>query len=303
MARSLAGFVNRITGSGLNVLSVRVRQGGELLGEWDLERDARRLQHSVSKTFTCLAVGMAVEEGKLSMDTRLGHYFEGEARAEKVSDPRLLPEGITLYNLLRMSTGHDAPPLWAEERASLKEKDWAKHYMSLPLDRIPGQRFTYSSGDTFMISALFQAATGQTIKDYLIPRLFQPLGIEDVRWDGSPLGVTLGCTGLYISNEELSRFGQLLLQKGQWKGKRLVPEQWIDFITSKQIDTEGSSDWNQGYGCQLWMCTHDAYRADGAQGQLCIVIPGRDAVIAVNSNEERMQDIMDAVWDEIYPLL
>ncbi len=250
-----------------------------------------------------MAVGLAIAEGKLSLDTKLKDFFPQHAGGHVGAPPDMQPGELTLYNLLRMSSGHDSPPLWAEERASLQEKDWVKYYMSLPLDRPQGEKFTYSSGDTFVVSALVQAAVGETVKDYLTPRLFEPLGIKDVSWETSPLGVTLGCAGLSISNEELSWFGQLLLQKGMWEGKQLVPAEWIEFATRKQIDNEGSPDWSQGYGCQFWMCRHDAYRADGAHGQLCVVIPGKNAVIAVNSEEDDIQGILDAVWAEILPQL
>lgn len=303
MSISLNGFVQHVAAQNLNVLSARVLQKGEPLATWDLTVDERRLQHSVSKSFTCMAVGLAIQEGKLSLDTKLKDLFPEHAKNNSPEDPALRPGELTLYNLLRMASGHDSPPLWAEERASLQEKDWVKYYMSLPLDRSPGEMFTYSSGDTFMISALVQAAVGETVKDYLTPRLFEPLGMHDVSWETSPLGVTLGCAGLSISNEELSRFGQLLLQKGMWEGKPLIPAEWIDFVTRKQIDNQGSPDWSQGYGCQFWMCRHEAYRADGAHGQLCIVIPGKEAVIAVNSQEDNIQGILDAVWAEILPLL
>ncbi|MFW5437817.1 serine hydrolase domain-containing protein [Paenibacillus apiarius] len=299
----LTGFVNQITGKKLNVLSVRVLQRGNLLGKRDFTADVRRLQHSISKSFTCMAVGLAIEEGKLTLESKLRDFLSEYVQERTAGDPALQPGDVKLYDLLRMSSGHDSPPLWAEERASLQEKDWAKYYMSLPLDRAPGQNFTYSSGDTFMMSALVQAAVGQTVKDYLTPRLFDPLGIENVTWETSPLGVTLGCAGLKISTEELSRFGQLLLQKGKWEGEQLIPAEWLTFATSKQIDTQGSADWSQGYGCQFWMCPHGAYRADGANGQLCIVVPNRDAVIAINSQEDNMQGILDVVWSEILPLL
>ncbi|MGN7359922.1 serine hydrolase domain-containing protein [Paenibacillus sp. SAF-054] len=303
MSISLNGFVQHVAAQNLNVLSARVLQKGEPLATWDLTVDERRLQHSVSKSFTCMAVGLAIQEGKLSLDTKLKDLFPEHAKNNSSEDLALRPGELTLYNLLRMASGHDSPPLWAEERASLQEKDWVKYYMSLPLDRSPGEMFTYSSGDTFMISALVQAAVGETVKDYLTPRLFEPLGMHDVSWETSPLGVTLGCAGLSISNEELSRFGQLLLQKGMWEGKPLIPAEWIDFVTRKQINNQGSPDWSQGYGCQFWMCRHEAYRADGAHGQLCIVIPGKEAVIAVNSQEDNIQGILDAVWAEILPLL
>jgi len=303
MSISLIGFVNRVTRQRLNVLSTRVLQNGAPAAAWDSTRDERRLQHSVSKSFTCMAVGIAIAEGRLSLDTKLKDFFPQHAGEHPDAPPSMQPGELTLYNLLRMSSGHDSPPLWADERASLQEKDWVKYYMSLPLDRPQGEKFTYSSGDTFVISALVQAAVGETVKDYLTPRLFQPLGIQDVSWETSPLGVTLGCAGLSISNEELGRFGQFLLQKGEWNGKRLVPAEWIEFATRKQIDNEGSPDWSQGYGCQFWMCRHDAYRADGAHGQLCVVIPGKNAVIAVNSEEDDIQGILDALWAEILPQL
>ncbi|OZB91081.1 serine hydrolase [Paenibacillus sp. XY044] len=301
MTFQIAGFVDNIGSKKLNVLSVRVLQKAQRLGQWDREGDARRLQHSVSKSFTCMAVGLAVAEGKLTLDARLNDFFP--AYGKTVAGSPYPPGELTLSHLLRMASGHDSPPLWAEERETLQEKDWAKYYMSLPLDRMPGEIFTYSSGDTFMISAMVQAAALETVRDYLVPRLFEPLGIRDVRWDTSPLGVTLGCTGLWISCEELSRFGQLLLQKGRWQGVQLIPEAWIGEVTRKQIDTPGTADWGAGYGGQFWMCTHGAYRADGMHGQFCVVIPDKEAVIAINSHEDDMQGILDAVWADILPQL
>ncbi|HEY4392080.1 MAG TPA: serine hydrolase [Paenibacillus sp.] len=303
MALSLTGFVDRVTEQGLNVLSARVLQHGELAAQWDLTIDERRIQHSISKSFTCMAAGLAISEGKLSLHTKLKEFFPQYVVEDANIEPAMRPGDLTLYDLLRMTSGHDSPPLTMAERASLEEKDWVKYYMSLPLDRAPGELFTYSSGDTFIISALIQAATGQTVQDYLTPRLFKPLRIHDVYWETSPLGITLGCAGLVINNEELSHFGQFLLQRGLWEGKQLVPAEWIDFVTRKQIDNQGSSDWSQGYGCQFWMCTHDAYRADGAYGQFCIVLSDQDAVIAINSQEEHMQEILDVVWAEILPQL
>ncbi|GAS80632.1 serine hydrolase domain-containing protein [Paenibacillus amylolyticus] len=300
MSEKLQGFIQAITEQQLNVISIRILQKGHLLAHWDRDTDQRRVQHSISKSFTCMAVGLALEEGLIHLDATLGDYFTYN-HVPIAQDHLPSPRELKLRDLLRMSSGHDSPPLWADERASLTEKDWVKHYMSLPLDRMPGEQFTYSSGDTFMISAMLQAATGQTVKDYLTPRLFEPLGIHDVEWETSPLGVTLGCAGLWISNEELSRFGQLLLQKGLWEGTQLVPADWIREATSQQIETTGDGDWGKGYGYQFWMCSHDAYRADGAYGQLCIILPSREAVICINSEEDNIQGILDAVWDKVLP--
>lgn len=303
MTIDLTGFVQQITKNKLNVCSVRILKDGRPACTWDVTKDERRLQHSISKSFTSMAVGLALDEGKLSLDTKL-HDFFSYPTTHKSEHPDIPSPGeITLYELLTMSTGHDNPPLWIHERNTLSEKDWAKYYLSLPLDRAPGEQFTYSSGDTFMISALVQAAVGETVRDYLVPRLFNPLGIHDVEWESSPLGVTLGCAGLKISNEELTRFGQLLLNKGKWDGVQLIPEPWITYATRKHINTPADGDWGVGYGCQFWMCTHGAFRADGAHGQLLVILPDKEAVIAINSEEQNIQGIMDVMWSEVYPQL
>ncbi|WP_366289390.1 serine hydrolase [Paenibacillus sp. AN1007] len=302
MSVKLKGFIDTITVKQLNVHSVRVLQHGQLLDEWHQNGDYRRVQHSVSKSFTSMAVGLAVQEGLIHLDNTLGDFFPYD-QSQPVQSPLPSPRELKLRDLLRMSSGHDSPPLWADERESLQEKDWAKHYMSLSLDRMPGEHFTYSSGDTFMISAMLQKAVGQTVKDYLIPRLFEPLGMHHIEWETSPLGITLGCAGLWLNNEELSRFGQFLLQEGRWNDQQLVPSEWIEAAVHEQIKTTGDGDWGQGYGYQFWMCSHDAYRADGAFGQFCIVLPSREAVISINSQEENMQGILNAVWDQILPEL
>lgn len=300
---SLHGLKERIQAQQLNIFNIHIRQHGVPVGQLALSQDQRRLQHSVSKSFTGIAIGMALHEGKLTLSTKLGDVFpEYKALSRDESSPHFAEE-LTLLHLLTMSSGHEVGPLSYEERALLKEPDWVKHYMSLSLDHPPGERFVYSSGDTFMLSAVLQAVTGVTVRDYLMPRLFEPLHFQDIRWDTCPLGRTLGCTGLYLSTEELSRFGQFLLQQGMWNGHQLVPAEWVHFVTSKKLDTLGSADWSQGYGAQFWRCTHEAFRADGMYGQFCIVIPHRQAVVAVNSHEERMQDILDVIWSELYPLL
>lgn len=302
---NLSEFEARIHREQLNVYCVRVLQQGALTGKADFTEDVRRLQHSISKSFTSMAVGLAIQEGLIHLDSRLGDFFVEAPGWRESHSGSFDPLHLSLKDLLRMSSGHDTPLLTFEERSVLEERDWVKHYLSQPLDKNPGEQFTYSSGDTFMISAMLQSAAGESVRDYLVPRLFQPLGIEDVEWDSSPLGITLGCTGLYLNTEELSRFGELLLRRGEWNGKQLIPAAWIDLATSKQIDTpdDGGGDWGKGYGYQFWRCSHNAYRADGMYGQFCLVLPDRDAVIAINSQEENMQGILNAVWDEILPLL
>jgi hypothetical protein len=156
-----------------------------------------------------------------------------------------------------------------------------------------------------MLSAIVQKATGQTVLDYLKPRLFEPLGIEHPTWEASPQGITVGGYGLSIRTEDIARFGQLYLQKGKWNGKQLVPESWVKAATARQTSNGSNpqSDWDQGYGYQFWRCRHGVYRGDGAFGQYCIVLPEQDAVIAITSGVRDMQAVLNLVWDKLLPAL
>jgi CubicO group peptidase (beta-lactamase class C family) len=154
-----------------------------------------------------------------------------------------------------------------------------------------------------MLSAIVQKVTGQTVLDYLRPRLFEPLGIENPEWGSSPQGVTFGGWGLKIRTEDIARFGQLYLQKGKWEGKQLLPASWIEQATAKQVSngSDPARDWDQGYGFQFWRCRHGAYRGDGANGQFCIVMPELDAVIAITADTRDMQAELNVVWDHLLP--
>jgi CubicO group peptidase (beta-lactamase class C family) len=139
------------------------------------------------------------------------------------------------------------------------------------------------------------------VLQYLTPRLFEPLGIESPRWDNSPQGISIGGYGLFIRTEDIAKFGQLYLQKGQWNGRQILPAEWVDLATSRQVSNGSNphSDWDQGYGFQFWRCRHDAYRGDGKDGQFCIVLPEQDAVIAITANTGNMQAELNVVWDHL----
>src|SRR5262249_17904140 len=158
---------------------------------------------------------------------------------------------------------------------------------------------------TYMLSAIVQKTAGLTVLDYLRPRLFEPLGIEDPTWGTSPQGVSLGGYGLSIRTEDIARFGQLYLQKGEWQGRQLLPTTRVQAATSRQVSNGSSpqSDWDQGYGYQFWRCRHGAFRGDGAFGQYCLVMPEQDAVLAITSGVKDMQAVLNLVWDKLLPAL
>ena len=177
---------------------------------------------SLSKSFTSTAVGLAVAEGRLTVDDPVLSFFPEDAPA-KVS-PNLA--AMRVRDLLSMSTGHAKD---ATGRAThKKEGNWVKGFLSLPVRYAPGTHFVYNSAATYMLSAIVQKLTGMTLLDYLRPRLFEPLGIDNPTWESCPRGINTGGWGLSVRTEDIARFGQLYLQKGVWKGQRILPEAWVE---------------------------------------------------------------------------
>ncbi len=251
--------------------------------------------YSLSKSFTSTAVGLAIAEGKLSVDDLVLKFFRDEAPAE----PSKNLKAMRVSDLLRMSTGHQ------DEPKRTRKAPWTKTFLAQPVPFKPGTHFLYNTSATYVLSAIVQKATGMTLLDYLKPRLFEPLGIEHPTWETSPQGISTGGFGLSIRTEDIARFGQLYLQKGNWNGKQLVPVAWVDAATAHQTSNGSSpdSDWDQGYGYQFWRSRHGAYRGDGAFGQYCIVMPEQDAVIAITSGVKDMQAVLNLVWDKLLPAM
>ena len=271
-----------------------VRHGHVVAEGWWKPEAAEKphVMFSLSKSFTSTAVGMAVAAGKLSVDDPVLKFFPDDAPAE----PSDKLKAMRVRDLLTMSTGHEVEVKFTDSAP------WVQTFLAHPVPHKPGAHFQYNTPATYMLSAIVQKVTGQTVLEYLRPRLFEPLGI-DPEWGSSPQGVTLGGFGLKIRTEDVAKFGQLYLQKGKWNGKQLVPESWVEQATSKQVSngSDPSKDWDQGYGFQFWRCRHNAFRGDGKDGQFCIVIPEQDAVIAITADTRDMQAELNVVWDKLLP--
>jgi CubicO group peptidase (beta-lactamase class C family) len=280
-----------------------VRHGHVVAEGWWTPYDAEtpHVLFSLSKSFTSTAVGLAIAEGKLSLDDEVLKFFPEEAPAQPSANLR----AMRVRDLLRMSTGHQTEPQIRQAGPETENETWTKRFLTHPVPFKPGTHFLYNSPATYMLSAMVQKAVGQTVLDYLRPRLFEPLGIDHPTWEMSPQGIATGAYGLMVRTEDIARFGQLYLQKGMWKGRQLVPAAWVEEATARQTSNGSSpkSDWDQGYGYQFWRCRHNAYRGDGAFGQYCIVIPELDAVVAITSGVHDMQAVMNLVLDKLLPAM
>jgi hypothetical protein len=258
--------------------------------------------YSASKSFTSTAVGFAVSENKLKVTDKVIPFFP-EYKPDTVS--RNLDD-MEVRDLLSMTAGQDPDPTFIIPPA---DSNWVKAFLARPVVNDPGTKFLYNSLATYMLSAIVQKVTGEKVIDYLTPRLFTPLGITGMDWETDPRGINTGGWGLRLKTEDMAKFGQLLLQKGKWNGKQVLPEAWINEATTFKIDQNPGvadsirqkNDWMQGYCYQFWRCRHNGFRGDGAFGQYIIVLPEKDAVIAITSETQDMQGVLNMVWDYLLP--
>lgn len=297
---AISNFLDAVQERGFELHSYMLVRHGHVVSEgwWSpYEADLPHLMFSLSKSFTSTAVGLAAAEGLLSLTDRVVSFF-----------PEDTPEDLSAHladmqvrHLLMMGSGH------VQDATEWMKKDpdgnWARGFLAAPVEHEPGTHFVYNSAATYMLSAILHKVTKQTLLDYLQPRLFEPLGIEGATWESCPRGIHVGGWGLSVRTEDIAKFGQLYLNKGQWEGQQLLSAQWVEEATSKHISNGdgGESDWAHGYGYQFWRCRYGIYRGDGAFGQYCIVMPEQDAVLAMTGGTNELQGVLNAVWENLVP--
>ncbi|MDF1576127.1 MAG: serine hydrolase [Bacteroidales bacterium] len=300
-SRSILQFVEALeTAQPDAIHSFMLRRHGQVVasGWWGpYNPESPHLLWSLSKSFTSTAIGMAQDEGLLSIDDLVISFFPEEVPEEASANLK----AMRIRDLLRMNTGHAVEPGFRQ----MQSDNWVEAFLAHKVDFKPGTHFLYNSMATYMCSAIIRKVTGMTTLDYLTPRLFEPLGIENPTWETCPRGISVGGWGLSVRTEDISKLGQLYLQKGIWEGRQLVSEAWVEEATGYQTSNGSNpeSDWDQGYGYQFWQCRHNAYRGDGAFGQYCIVLPEQDAVLAMTSGSDDLQGILNVVWEELLPAM
>jgi CubicO group peptidase (beta-lactamase class C family) len=298
-SRDILNFVEALEEAQPDAIhSVMLRRHGKIVAEgwWaPYNPDSKHLLWSLSKSFTSTAIGIAQDEGLLSINDLVISFFP-EDTPEEASDNL---KAMRISDLLRMNTGHLHEPAFR----SMHTENWVKAFLAHPVDFKPGTHFQYNSMATYMCSAIIQKVSGKTTLEYLTPRLFEPLDIKNPSWETDPMGINVGGWGLSVRTEDISKLGQLYLQKGKWEGKELISEAWVDAATGNQTSNGSNpdSDWDQGYGYQFWQCRHNAYRGDGAFGQYCLVLPEQDAVLAITSGSDDLQGILNVVWEQLLP--
>ena len=302
---SILHFLDAIGNTNNEFHSFMMLRHGKVVAEgwWDPYKPTlKHMMYSVSKSFTATAVGFAVTEKRISVNDKVVSFFPADL-PDTVSS---YLSSLTIKDLLTMSVGQDPDPTGP---IGSNNDNWVAGFFRTPILYQPGSRFLYNSAATYMLSAIVQKVTGQRVLDYLQPRLFSPLGISGIDWEVSPQKVNAGGWGLRLKTEDMAKFGQLFLQKGNWNGKQIVPRSWVEEASTKKIDQDpnasqarrDSSDWLQGYCYQMWRSRNNSYRGDGAFGQFIIVLPEKDAVVVITSETPNMQAEFNLVWKYLLP--
>jgi CubicO group peptidase (beta-lactamase class C family) len=262
----------------------------------------RHSEYSLSKSFTSTAVGLAIYEGYFTLESPVTSFF-----------PDMLPTTISpnlaamkIKHLLTMTTGHNV-----DEHLRTNELPWVQSFLAAPITHEPGTFYLYNTSASYVLSAIVQKTTGKTVLEYLTPRIMEPLNIADADWEVSPQGINTGGYGLRIKTEDIAKFSQLYLNKGNWHGKQLIPASWVEAATKKEWDFTSNpfggktpkeqDDWQQGYGYQFWRTQHNGYRSDGLYGQFGIVLPDEKTIIAINEESFNTQKTLNYVWDILIP--
>ena len=251
------------------------------------------ITHSMCKSITGMAIGMLIEEEKLKLDENIYDIFPDHINAfSKIFRPV-----ITVENLLTMTSG-----ITFNESGIVSGNDWLGSFLNASVNGKPGTEFQYNSLNTYVLSAIVTKRTGETLTEYLTPRLFDPLGITKYYWETCPKGITKGGWGLFLCAEDMAKLGQLYLQRGKWNGQQLVSEYWIEISTARHLKTQNGT---YGYGYQLWMEQRPgSFEYNGMLGQNVIIYPDMDMVLVTNAgNKEMFQDcIMLNIIRKYFPV-
>ena len=298
-SRSLVALMNDLDKiDSLNSIMI-LRHGLKCFEAWwtPFAPEIPHILFSLSKSFTSTAVGFARSEGRLRLDDPVASFFPEYRR--DICDVRMTR--ATLRDLLTMRSGHREcqvrPCLLAAP-----DGDWVRAYLASRLEWNPGERFVYNSAASYMLAAVIRRVTGKNVREYLLPRLFDPLQMDPGPWECCPHGINCGGWGFYLKTGDIAAFAQLLLQKGRWNGMQLLPWEYFAEATCRQADNSMNDqpDWRCGYGYHFWVSRH-GYRGDGVSGQYAVVLPEEDMAVAITAGCENMQRILDALWTNLLP--
>lgn len=264
--------------------SIMVQQHGEVIGSHLWLLDERRNIHSITKSITSCAVGVALRDGYFKLDDKVASFFEADLPPSP--DPRLLR--MTVEHFLTMTAGFKEP-MHAEFRKAIVE-NFPKYILAREISHEPGTHFSYDTACAYLMGCILQKTVGISLKQFVYKNILEPIGIFNPPWPESRDGVCLGGSGIMLTTEEMVTLGQFWLQKGAWEGRQLVPRDYFErAVSTLVVSPENDEMTERGYGyyfwTDLWKQFPASYHGFGSWGKYIFVIPEKDAVIAVTAHD------------------
>jgi CubicO group peptidase (beta-lactamase class C family) len=302
-SRAIAALLDRLEAQSVECHSIIVVRHGHVVAEgwWAPYSSGRpHLLYSLTKSFTSVAVGLAIADGLLSLDDRVVDVLPDHVPADISEQGRR----VTVHHLLSMTSGHRTDSL--ADAWQLEPDDLVKGFLRVPFPDPEGTRHAYDNATTFLLARMVERVTGRGLPELLDERLFEPMGVDHAEWDRVASGAAFGFHGLHLTTEAIAAFGELLRREGRWGDRQLVPREWVRLATRRHIETPPSeigaegADFLCGYGYQFWMSRH-GYFGNGANGQQCVVVPEHDLVVALTAATINEQTTLDAIWECLLP--
>ncbi len=294
-------FLDKLESGFTEMHGLMIMRRGKVCAEGWWAPYAPGLRHGLqshTKTYAATAVGIAVTEGKVSLDDRIIDIFPEYAP----ENPSENLKKLTVHNVLSMGCGMEEMPRPSDH--------WIRNFLAIPVVHEPGTAYMYNSTGSTLLAAIVKKTTGEDMMDYLKPRLFDKIGIDadNLRMSRMPDGTPVGGGGMLATTEDNLRLMKLYLDGGVWEGERILSAEYVKRATTNQNDSATEAINNPpaldnfvGYGYQIWMCRpQGVYRADGAMGQFTIVDPSRDLIIAINetaTGAHWAQQTLNVCWE------
>lgn len=292
-SREIARFMQEMQDYGYRFHTFMVIRHGKVAAECyraPYSADMPHQMYSVSKSVTSTAIGFCVQEGLLTVEDRIVDIFPDYVPSD--ADDRL--QMLRVKHLLTMTSGKNVSIFDDKTRGN-----WIRSYLKAPWYNDPGKEFRYVNENIYMLCAVVKRVTGQNVRDYLQPRLFEPLGIDYPQWETDPYGVEAGGWGVFLKTEDVAKLMLLYQQGGVFNGQRILDEEWTKKATSFVVDNSNNSglDSTDGYGYCFWRCSvPGTYRADGMFSQFGIVFEDYDAIFICTSGICSEETARTLIW-------
>lgn len=279
---------------GKGIKNLLLSQNGEIIAQLHYDDDCLRNVYSVTKSFTSTAVGIAQEQGILSIEENIVDCFPKEIP----ENPSEYLKHLKVKHLLSMTMGQDKAYFMSDTRSRMQDRDWVRFALSRPFAQEPGTKFCYTNAGPYLLGILTARRAGKDLASYLYEKIFEPMGFSFPSWEVDPNRNYFGSSGLMATTEQLLKFGQLYLNHGNWQGSQLVPESWVSQVQVPFIETGNG----EGYGYGFWTGPGGTYRADGKYGQYSIIMEEKQAVLAVTADcRNPREELLKPFWEMVYP--